>query len=136
MAGSLGVALLYRALAIGTMGVVAPITAVCAVVVPVLVNSVRRGWPGPLVLVGMVLALVGIVLVSQPAPSAADAMHVPNGTVPPGVPHAISPREGSADGKSPIAARRTMSPDACDTATTTAVLALLDATPPRKSPAP
>jgi uncharacterized membrane protein len=37
VAGSAGVALLYRALAIGTMSIVAPITAVCAAAVPVLV---------------------------------------------------------------------------------------------------
>ena len=36
IAGGIGVALLYRALAVGTMAVVAPITAVCAVVVPVI----------------------------------------------------------------------------------------------------
>jgi uncharacterized membrane protein len=89
MAGSLGVGLLYRALAIGTMGVVAPITAVCAVVLPVLVNSIRRGWPGPLVVVGIVLALVGIVLVSQQAPSGAGEVRSAPGRWPPGVPHAL-----------------------------------------------
>ncbi|HSP34814.1 MAG TPA: hypothetical protein VLU46_10905 [Thermoanaerobaculia bacterium] len=35
VAGGAGVALLYRALSIGVMNVVAPVTAVCAVVVPV-----------------------------------------------------------------------------------------------------
>ena len=34
LAGSVGVALLYRALAIGTMSIVAPTTAVCAVMLP------------------------------------------------------------------------------------------------------
>jgi uncharacterized membrane protein len=33
--GGAGVALLYRALAVGTMAIVAPTTAVCAVAVPV-----------------------------------------------------------------------------------------------------
>ncbi len=37
LTGGVGVALLYRALAIGTMAVVAPTTAVCAVAIPVLV---------------------------------------------------------------------------------------------------
>src|SRR5512134_760968 len=36
LAGGVGVALLYHALAIGTMSVVAPTTAVCAVAIPVL----------------------------------------------------------------------------------------------------
>ena len=57
--------LLYRALAIGVMGVVAPITAVCAVAIPVLFSVVRGARPGPLVVAGIVLALVAIVLVSQ-----------------------------------------------------------------------
>src|SRR5678816_672552 len=38
IAGGIGVALLYRGLAIGTMSVVAPTTAVCAVAVPVAVS--------------------------------------------------------------------------------------------------
>src|SRR5262245_12171997 len=33
--GGIGVALLYRALAMGSMAIIAPITAVCAVIVPV-----------------------------------------------------------------------------------------------------
>lgn len=65
LAGGTGVALLYHALAIGTMAVVAPTTAVCAVVVPVLVEAVRGERLGLLTTVGMALALVAIVLVSQ-----------------------------------------------------------------------
>src|SRR6185503_11095629 len=38
VSGGGGVALLYRALAIGVMAVVAPTTAVCAVVIPVFVS--------------------------------------------------------------------------------------------------
>src|SRR3954470_24201042 len=38
VAGACGVGLLYRALAIGTMGVVAPTTSVAAVVIPVLAS--------------------------------------------------------------------------------------------------
>src|SRR5262249_61939315 len=47
LTGGAGVALLYRALAIGRMAVVAPTTAVCAVVVPVLVSVALREPPGP-----------------------------------------------------------------------------------------
>lgn len=63
--GGTGVALLYRALAIGVMAVVAPTTAVCAVAIPVLVAIGLGERPGPLTLGGIVLAMVAVVLVSQ-----------------------------------------------------------------------
>jgi drug/metabolite transporter (DMT)-like permease len=65
LTGGAGVALLYRALAIGRMAVVAPTTAVCAVAVPVLVSVALGERPGPLAVAGIVLGLVAIVLVSQ-----------------------------------------------------------------------
>ena len=83
LAGGVGVALLYRALAIGTMGVVAPITAVCAVLIPVAAEMLSGVWPPMLALGGIVVALVAIVLVSQP-PKAGVAPAV--GARPPGRP--------------------------------------------------
>ncbi|HET9403638.1 MAG TPA: hypothetical protein VFO57_03565, partial [Burkholderiales bacterium] len=69
LAGSVGVALLYRALAIGTMSVVAPTTAVCAVMLPVVVEAVM-GERLPLPTQGgIALAVVAIVLVSQHGPT-------------------------------------------------------------------
>ena len=65
LTGGVGVALLYRALAIGRMAVVAPTTAVCAVVVPVLVSITLGERPAPLAAVGILLGLGAIVLVSQ-----------------------------------------------------------------------
>lgn len=65
LTGGLGVALLYRALAIGTMAVVAPTTAVCAVAIPVLVALLLGERPVPLAAAGIVLGIVSIVLVSQ-----------------------------------------------------------------------
>jgi uncharacterized membrane protein len=65
VAGSGGVALLYRALAVGTMSVVAPITAVCAAAVPVLVALALGERPGVLAAVGIVLAAVAITLLSR-----------------------------------------------------------------------
>jgi len=62
LAGSVGVALLYRALAIGTMSIVAPTTAVCAVMLPVLVEAVRGERLAPLTQGGIALAIVAIVL--------------------------------------------------------------------------
>jgi drug/metabolite transporter (DMT)-like permease len=74
IAGGVGVALLYRALAIGVMSLVAPITAVCAVAVPVVIAIAMLGErPPALAAVGIGLALAAIVLVSQ-------ADHVPQAT--------------------------------------------------------
>ncbi len=63
--GGTGVALLYRALAIGVMAVVAPTTAVCAVVIPVLVAVGFGERPGVVTIGGILLAIVAIALVSQ-----------------------------------------------------------------------
>lgn len=65
LTGGLGVALLYRALAVGRMAVVAPTTAVCAVVIPVLVSVGLGERPGALAVGGILLGLGAIVLVSQ-----------------------------------------------------------------------
>jgi drug/metabolite transporter (DMT)-like permease len=66
-AGALGVlalAAFYRGLAIGTMSIVAPIAATGAVV-PVLVGVVRGERPATLQVVGICLALAGIVLAAR-----------------------------------------------------------------------
>ena len=65
LTGGTGVALLYRALAIGVMAVVAPTTAVCAVAIPVLAAVAFGERPGLATIGGIVLAIVAIVLVSQ-----------------------------------------------------------------------
>ncbi len=65
LAGGIGVALLYRGLAIGVMSVVAPVTAVCAVIIPLAVGAVLGERPTGLALIGVLLALLAIVLVSQ-----------------------------------------------------------------------
>jgi drug/metabolite transporter (DMT)-like permease len=65
LTGGIGVALLYRALAIGVMAVVAPTTAVCAVVIPVVVSVGLGERPGVMTVAGITLAIVAIVLVSQ-----------------------------------------------------------------------
>jgi drug/metabolite transporter (DMT)-like permease len=72
VAGAGAIVLLYRALAIGTMGVVSPITAVLAAAVPVAFAILRGDRPAFLALAGIALALVAVVLVSA-APSAAAA---------------------------------------------------------------
>jgi drug/metabolite transporter (DMT)-like permease len=65
LAGGIGVALLYRGLAIGVMSVVAPVTAVCAVIIPLVAGLVLGERPTALALVGVLLAIMAIVLVSQ-----------------------------------------------------------------------
>ena len=65
LSGGIGVALLYRALAVGTMAVVAPVTAVCAAIIPVLFAFAMGERLRPLTIAGIALALVAIALVSQ-----------------------------------------------------------------------
>jgi drug/metabolite transporter (DMT)-like permease len=65
LSSSVGVALLYRGLAIGTMAIIAPTTAVCAVIVPVAVSVALGEQLSRVALAGIVLALVAIVLVAQ-----------------------------------------------------------------------
>lgn len=86
VAGSVGVALLYRALAIGTMSIVAPTTAVCAVMVPVLVEAFRGERLPPLTQGGIGLALVAIVLVSQQdSPASSGDAGPTRRVIPPGI---------------------------------------------------
>lgn len=65
VAGGLGIASLYRALAVGRMAVVAPVTAVLAATIPVGVGFIVDGLPAQMVLVGMGLAIVAVILVSS-----------------------------------------------------------------------
>ena len=64
-AGGIGVALLYRGLASGPMSVVAPVTAVCAVVVPVVVGLWLGDRPSAVTLGGIALAVVAVGLAGQ-----------------------------------------------------------------------
>jgi drug/metabolite transporter (DMT)-like permease len=63
--GGIGVALLYRALAVGTMALVAPVSAVCAVIIPVTAGFFGGERLRLLTLIGICIALLSIVLVSQ-----------------------------------------------------------------------
>jgi drug/metabolite transporter (DMT)-like permease len=60
-----GTAFLYRGLASGRMGVVAPVSGVCAAVLPVVVGVVLGERPALLVWIGIVLALPAIWLVAR-----------------------------------------------------------------------
>lgn len=65
--GAFGIAALYKALAIGRMGVVAPVASVVTGVLPVLVGMRTEGLPDRLQLAGFALALVSIWLIARPA---------------------------------------------------------------------
>jgi drug/metabolite transporter (DMT)-like permease len=65
--GAFGITMLYRGLAIGRMGIVAPVTGVLAAVIPVVAGFLIEGVPPPLVLLGIVVAVVAVVLVSRVA---------------------------------------------------------------------
>lgn len=62
--GAFGIVALYCALAIGRMGVVAPIAAVVTGVLPVLIGTYTEGMPDRLQLAGFALALLSIWLVA------------------------------------------------------------------------
>jgi drug/metabolite transporter (DMT)-like permease len=62
--GAVGLAALYRGLAVGVMGVVAPISGVAAVI-PFAVGVASGDRPRALQLVGVALALAGVALVSR-----------------------------------------------------------------------
>jgi drug/metabolite transporter (DMT)-like permease len=63
-AGCLGIATLYRGMAIGAMGIVAPISAVAAVI-PFAVGIASGERPGALQVVGILLALTGVAVASR-----------------------------------------------------------------------
>ncbi|HMD15277.1 MAG TPA: DMT family transporter [Terriglobales bacterium] len=65
-AGAFGIAAIYQALAIGRMGVVAPVAAVVTGVLPVLFSLRVEGMPDRIQLLGFALALVSIWLVARP----------------------------------------------------------------------
>ncbi len=64
IAGVVGLGCLYRGMAIGAMGIVAPISATSPVV-PLLVDVARGRAPEPVQWLGILVALVGVMLVSR-----------------------------------------------------------------------
>jgi len=66
LCGMLGVGCLFRGFAIGRMGIVAPVSAVFATIIPVVFAAITSGLPKELQLAGFGLALVSIWLISRP----------------------------------------------------------------------
>jgi drug/metabolite transporter (DMT)-like permease len=63
--GAVGILGLYGGLAVGRMGIVAPVTGVLAAAIPVLVGILLEGLPPALVTLGIVVAIVAVPLVSR-----------------------------------------------------------------------
>lgn len=64
--GMLGLLGLYQAMAIGQMGIAAPVTAVMAAGLPVVAGVITQGWPHLTQQLGFVLALISIWFISRP----------------------------------------------------------------------
>jgi len=64
--GGLALPAFYRALAIGKMGIGAPLTSVLAAAVPVIVAAFTQGLPQRIQVVGLLLALAALWLISRP----------------------------------------------------------------------
>ena len=63
--GSFGLLILYYSLSIGQMSIAAPVSALFAALLPVIVGAITEGLPSAIQLIGFVLALAAIWLISQ-----------------------------------------------------------------------
>jgi uncharacterized membrane protein len=68
--GGVSLALFYRALASGKMGLTAPVSAVLGAGIPTIVTAFVSGFPGYTRFIGFVLAGIGVWLISRPEESA------------------------------------------------------------------
>ena len=89
LSGGAGVTLFYRALALGTMSVIAPITAVEAASVPVLFGLVTGERPPLLATIGVVLALGAVGLVSAAPDPEGRKVRTRSGLLESGLLHAL-----------------------------------------------
>lgn len=70
--GIVGISCLYRGLAVGRMGVVAPTTGILAATLPVLFGFAVEGIPMPATVVGIAGALAAVVLVTRSTDAGTD----------------------------------------------------------------
>ena len=66
VAGGVALPALYRALAVGKMGVAAPVTAVLSAGLPVLLSAALDGVPRALQIMGLAIAIIALWLISRP----------------------------------------------------------------------
>jgi drug/metabolite transporter (DMT)-like permease len=71
LAVAVGLGAFFRALAVGTMSVVAPISAVGSAI-PVLYGILQGERPGPIQIIGIVLAVAGVILAAREPPRAGE----------------------------------------------------------------
>jgi uncharacterized membrane protein len=76
-----GLLLLFRALAEGTMSIVAPITAVLAAVVPMTVGLGTGERPPLLAVTGLPVAIIAVILLAAPPTAGGSRLAVPAGTL-------------------------------------------------------
>jgi len=67
--GGFSLAIFYRALATGQMGVTAPIAALVGAAIPILVDVALEGTPSRWMIAGFVVAIFAIWLITRPEPS-------------------------------------------------------------------
>lgn len=67
LAGSLGLTAQYRALAVGRMGLAAPVAAVWGAALPVAFSTLIEGLPGALQIAGFGCGLAAMALITRPA---------------------------------------------------------------------
>jgi drug/metabolite transporter (DMT)-like permease len=65
MCGGAGVAIFFRALAAGKMGVTAPVAAVLGAAIPTLFSIFTEGMPGKVPILGFAVAVVGLWLITR-----------------------------------------------------------------------
>ncbi len=70
--GGFALAIFYRALAAGQMGLTAPIAALLGAAIPTLADIGMEGTPSRWMMIGFVLAIVSIWLITRPEPSVAN----------------------------------------------------------------
>jgi drug/metabolite transporter (DMT)-like permease len=63
--GAFALAIFYRALAMGAMGLTAALTGLLTALIPVVFDLFHSGWPGALTTAGLVLGLAAIWMISQ-----------------------------------------------------------------------
>jgi drug/metabolite transporter (DMT)-like permease len=65
ISGGASLAIFYRALASGRMGLAAPVSAVLGAAIPTLFSIFTEGWPGPIRVAGFLLAAIGLWLITR-----------------------------------------------------------------------
>jgi len=71
--GAIALAIFYRALAMGAMGLTAALTGLLTAFIPVIFDLFNTGWPGALTSMGLAVGLAAIWLISQSQSSGRDA---------------------------------------------------------------